>query len=222
MKRQQQASGNARGDVGMANGVTAAGMLVLVVDDDVDARTVWTECLFHLGYRSLCASTGEEGIRMAIEERPRAILMDVTMPGMGGIEATRSLKTDARTRDSLVIVVTACETEIFAEALAAGCDAYFCKPFNAFALDGILRLLTVPQRRGRGSPVVKRCACGRSYTRDEWSRLRLYGGMHIPDSGEAIEVRSCDCGWYIVMPARGGPDGRSDHRPATRFAHGPT
>jgi CheY-like chemotaxis protein len=220
MKRQHHEAPDARGDPGIPKRIVAEGTLVLVVDDDRDARLVWTECLSHLGYRSLCAPTGEDGIRVAIEEHPRAILMDVTMPGIGGIEATRRLKADPRTRDSLVIVVTACEPAVFAEALAAGCDAYFCKPFNAFALDGILRLLTTPQRRAGGSPVVKRCACGRSYTRDELSQLRLYGGLQIPEGGEALEVRSCACGWYIVMPTRRPLPGKSGERPAIRFALG--
>jgi two-component system cell cycle response regulator DivK len=173
--------------------------LVLVIDDDPDARSIWVECLSHLGYRTVCASTGEEGIRVAAQERPTAILMDLSMPGIGGIEATRRIKADLRTRDSLVIVVSAHEPSIFAEARTAGCDAYFCKPFNAFGLDGILRVLTTSTRGCCGSAVVKRCACGRCYTRDEWSMLRLYGGMQIPDSGEAIEVRTCACGSYILM-----------------------
>jgi two-component system cell cycle response regulator DivK len=173
--------------------------LVLVVDDDPDARSIWIECLSHLGYRSVGASTGESGVRAAAQAPPMAILMDLGMPGMGGIEATRRIKADLRTRDCLVIVVTAHEPSIFAEARAAGCDAYFSKPFSAFGLEGILRLLRSPTSRGRTSAVVKRCACGRCYTRAEWSTLRLYGGLQIPGSGEAFEVRKCACGSYVLM-----------------------
>jgi two-component system cell cycle response regulator DivK len=220
MKRQPYEPVEAFGGRNSPKGLLADGPLVLVVDDDREARSVWAECLSHLGYRSLSASTGEEGIRVAIEERPRVVLMDVTMPGMGGIEATRHLKADERTCDCLVIVVSAHEQAIFTEALHAGCDAFFCKPFNAFALDGILRLLTT-QRLARSSPVVKRCACGRSYTYDEWSRLRFYGGVQVRNGREVLEVRNCACGWHIVMPTQLGAAGRNEVEPTFGFAPGP-
>jgi CheY-like chemotaxis protein len=175
--------------------------LVLAIDDDADARCVWEECLALHGYRFVGAATGEDGIRAARRERPSAILMDLAMPGMGGLEATRHLKADACTRDCLVIIVTSQDPSVFAQVRAAGCDAYFCKPFDAFTLSSILRVLTGQANIASRKAATKRCVCGRGYARDQWLALRLWGAMHIPDSGETIEVRDCPCGSPVLMPA---------------------
>ncbi|HSY25752.1 MAG TPA: response regulator [Polyangiaceae bacterium] len=175
--------------------------LVLAIDDDEDARCVWAECLGLHGYRFVGAATGEDGIRAARRERPSVILMDLTMPGMGGLEATRHLKADARTRESVVIIVTSQDPSVFPQVRAAGCDAYFCKPFDAFTLSSILRVLTGQTQIATRKSATKRCVCGRSYARDQWLGLRLWGAMHIPNSGETIEVRDCPCGSPVLMPA---------------------
>lgn len=175
--------------------------LVLAIDDDTDARCVWQECLALHGYRFVGAATGEDGIRAARRERPTVILMDLNMPGMGGLEATRHLKADARTRDCMVIIVTSQDPSVFPQVRAAGCDAYFCKPFDAFTLTSILRVLTGQTQISMRKSATKRCVCGRSYARDQWLGLRLWGAMHIPDSGETIEVRDCPCGSPVLMPA---------------------
>lgn len=176
--------------------------LVLAIDDDTDARCVWKECLALHGYRFVGAATGEDGIRAARRERPTVILMDLNMPGMGGLEATRHLKADARTRDSLVIIVTSQDPSVFPQGRNAGCDAYFCKPFDAFTLSSILRVLTgQTQVAKRRAAATKRCVCGRGYARDQWLGLRLWGAMHIPGSGETIEVRDCPCGSPVLMSA---------------------
>jgi CheY-like chemotaxis protein len=175
--------------------------LVLAIDDDKDARSVWAECLALHGYRFVGAATGEDGIRAARRERPSAILMDLTMPGMGGLEATRHLKADARTRDCLVIIVTSQDPSVFPHVRAAGCDAYFCKPFDAFTLTSILRVLTGQTQITHRRSALKRCVCGRGYDRDQWMGLRLWGAMHIPNSAETIEVRDCPCGSPVLMRA---------------------
>jgi CheY-like chemotaxis protein len=177
------------------------GRLILTIDDDKDARSLWAECLSLHGYRVVGEATGEDGIRAARRERPAAILMDLNMPGMGGLEATRHLKADARTRDCLVIIVTSQDPSVFPHVRAAGCDAYFCKPFDAFTLSSILRVLTGQTQSAKRKSAVKRCVCGRGYDRDQWLGLRLWGAMHIPDSGETIEVRDCPCGSPVLMPA---------------------
>jgi CheY-like chemotaxis protein len=189
-----------------ANGARVAndaanGRLILTIDDDKDARCVWAECLALHGYRVVGEATGEDGIRAARRERPAAILMDLNMPGMGGLEATRHLKADARTHDCLVIIVTSQDPSVFGEVRAAGCDAYFCKPFDAFTLSSILRVLTGQNQSTTRKSAVKRCVCGRGYGRDQWLGLRLWGAMHVPGSGETIEVRDCPCGSPVLMPA---------------------
>jgi CheY-like chemotaxis protein len=174
---------------------------VLVVEDDPDARLVYSECLTDLGYLPTTEASGERGVEAAFRAPPDAILMDLEMPGMGGLEATRRIKADPRTRDCLVIVVTGYGPTMFAEARKAGCDAYFCKPFDALALDEVLRVLTTVRGPVRSSPseIVKQCGCGRDYTRDQWVTLHLCGRIHVPGSGLALELRNCVCGSSIAV-----------------------
>jgi CheY-like chemotaxis protein len=184
-----------------ASGVSAARRRVLVVEDDPDARLIYSECLTELGYLAATEASGEQGVEAAFRAPPDVILMDLEMPGIGGIEATRRLKADARTRDCLVVVVTGYGTTMFAEARKAGCDAYFCKPFDALALDEVLRVLTAVRGPVRSLPtaIVKQCGCGREYTRDRWLALDLCGRIHIPGGRIALELRNCVCGSSIAV-----------------------
>jgi CheY-like chemotaxis protein len=173
--------------------------VVLVIDDDPDARIIWSSCLSHLGYRTATEANGEDGFRAALEQHPLAILMDLTMPVLGGLEATRRIKAHTRTRDCLVIAVTAEGTDRIGEARAAGCDAYFSKPFNAFLLDAILRAFAMLGERSYKAAVRRRCPCRREYTYPSWSALPFCGRIHSPRRDQAIEVRTCLCGHGIAM-----------------------
>ena len=179
--------------------VTPESPLVLVVEDDEDARGMYAASLAEMGYRTASESSGESGLEVALHLRPAAILMDVAMPGIDGIEATRVIKADARTRGALVIVVTAHGAMSFDAARQAGCDAYFCKPFNPFALDRILRARTLATtERTTDASTDKHCACGRVYTPEQWLALPLCGRMHLPD-GTDVELRNCKCGSSLAM-----------------------
>jgi CheY-like chemotaxis protein len=177
---------------------------VLVVEDDPDTRFVYAECLSHLGYRTARAPNGERGIQLAQRLRPGVILMDLAMPGIGGIEATRRIKADSRTRHCVIIVVTAHGTSMFDQARDAGCDGYFCKPFNAFALDHLLQLRSARPAATRSwferKHVVKRCECTRAFSLDAWLVLPLCGRMRLPGAETVLEVRNCVCGSSIIMP----------------------
>jgi len=178
------------------------GPLVLVVDDAPDARDLYAMCLDYLGYRTATATSGVRAVQAALDLLPTAILMDVAMPGdIDGIEATRRIKADPRTRHCLVVVVTAHGASKFGKARTAGCDAYFCKPFNAFALDRVLRMLTTPEERPPRppTPVVKRCGCGEEYALEKWLRLPLCGRMHSPHTGLTVELRNCRCGSSLAL-----------------------
>jgi CheY-like chemotaxis protein len=168
--------------------------LVLVVDDQEDLRRMYAKSLEAMGYRTVSVDSGEQAVDLALRLRPSAVVMDVAMPGIGGIEATRLIKTDARGRAIFIVLMTAYGTALFDEAREAGCDAYFCKPFNPFALDLVLRALQSPPPRGEPSAIIKRCGCGRSYTHREWIALPLCGRMHLPGGPEILELRNCPCG----------------------------
>jgi CheY-like chemotaxis protein len=112
---------------------TAAGtsvpVSVLVVDDFADNRQMYAEYLAFVGYRVAEAENGQEAVDKAMEMRPDVIVMDLSLPGMDGWEATRRLKGDARTRHIPVIALTGHALAGHSKgALEAGCDAFVTKP----------------------------------------------------------------------------------------------
>ena len=105
-------------------------LCVLVVDDYPDGREVCAEYLSFSGFRVLQAADGQEALDLAFAELPHLILMDLSLPGMDGWEATRRLKADPRTAGTPVIALTAhALASHAASARAAGADAVVTKPF---------------------------------------------------------------------------------------------
>ena len=104
---------------------------VLLVEDNEDNRTVYRTILEHFGYSVIEARNGEDGIRMAREDHPDLILMDLSLPVMDGWTATRHLKADPATRHIPVIALSAHAMSGDREkALEAGCDDYHPKPVD--------------------------------------------------------------------------------------------
>lgn len=102
---------------------------ILLVEDNHDNRAIYRLILEHSGCEVLEATDGEEGIRLAREELPRVILMDISIPKIDGWEATRILKADERTRRIPIIALTAHALATDrAKAIEAGCDGYLAKP----------------------------------------------------------------------------------------------
>jgi CheY-like chemotaxis protein len=116
---------------------------VLVVEDFEDTRFLMRMELEQRGYRVVEAVNGEEGVEKALAERPRIILMDIGLPVLDGIAATRALRQREEMRDVLIVALTAHhETEYRANALSAGCDAYLTKPIDFdWLIDLLSRLL---------------------------------------------------------------------------------
>jgi two-component system cell cycle response regulator DivK len=103
--------------------------LVLVVDDYQDAREMYAEYLGAFGFAVAEAESGDEAVAKALELLPDAIVMDLSLPGMDGWTATRTLKMDARTRAIPVVALTGnARTDAPAAAREAGCDAFLIKP----------------------------------------------------------------------------------------------
>jgi two-component system cell cycle response regulator DivK len=104
--------------------------LILVVDDVEDGRVVVGEFLELRGFELATAADGVEAVEKALALRPDLILMDVWLPKMDGLEATRRIKADPRTAGVPVLAVTAhALASARAEAEAAGCDGVITKPF---------------------------------------------------------------------------------------------
>ncbi len=112
-----------------------SGALVLVVDDYQDAREMCCEYLSYCGFRVAEARNGQEAIDKATELLPDLILMDLSLPGMDGWEATRRLKADDKTKKIPVVALTGHALAGHSEgAKAAGCDAFITKPCMPDAL----------------------------------------------------------------------------------------
>jgi two-component system, cell cycle response regulator DivK len=103
--------------------------LILVVDDYQDAREMYAEYLQFSGFRVAEARNGNEAVAQAFSLRPDLILMDLSLPGMDGWEATRVLKSDERTRHIPVVALTGHALAGASEgARKAGCDSFVTKP----------------------------------------------------------------------------------------------
>ena len=103
--------------------------LVLVVDDYQDAREMYAEYLKASGFRVAEARNGIEAVAKAHELHPDCILMDLSLPGIDGWEATRQLKADKSTSHIPVIAITGHTSELASrDAQAAGCTSFVLKP----------------------------------------------------------------------------------------------
>jgi CheY-like chemotaxis protein len=113
----------------VADGNEGVEPLVLVVDDYADAREMYAESLLASGFRVAQATNGLEAIALAHELAPAVILMDLSLPGVDGWEATRRLKADPRTRDIPVVAVTGHSQASASQAAErAGCNRFVLKP----------------------------------------------------------------------------------------------
>ena len=106
-----------------------AGRQVLVADDNADISFAIVRLLELQGARVVLATDGQEAIDKAKSERFDAIIMDVRMPGIDGLEATRRLRLAGHRMPILALTADAVP-EQRAECLAAGCDDYLSKPFD--------------------------------------------------------------------------------------------
>jgi two-component system, cell cycle response regulator DivK len=103
--------------------------LILVVDDYQDAREMYAEYLQFSGFRVAEARNGNEAVEQAFALKPALILMDLSLPGMDGWEATRRLKADEATRHIPIVALTGHALAGASEgARRAGCDSFVTKP----------------------------------------------------------------------------------------------
>ncbi len=116
---------------------------VMVVEDFEDNRFMMRRLLEMSGYRVVEAMNGEEAVEIARREQPNLILMDLSLPLLDGLAATRRIRQHAELRDVPIVAVSAHDTADFhADALAAGCNDYVTKPIDFDQLESLLlRLL---------------------------------------------------------------------------------
>jgi len=118
---------------------------ILLAEDNEDNINTVSDYLRAKGYRVIVAREGGEAIERAREERPDLILMDIQMPGMDGLEATRRIRADASLADIPVIALTALAMPGDRErCLAAGVNEYLSKPVN---LKGLVKVVEAQLRK---------------------------------------------------------------------------
>lgn len=115
---------------------------ILVVDDFDDTRLLLRTWLERKGFRVVEAQDGMEAIAQASSASPDLIIMDLEMPQMDGLDATRRIRKVEELGTIPIVAVSAYGADQFRDqALAAGCDEYVSTPFEPDALEGIIRAL---------------------------------------------------------------------------------
>jgi len=117
---------------------------VLVVEDFEDNRFMMRRLLEMSGYRVVEAVNGNQAVEAAERERPDIILMDLSLPMLDGLAATRRIRAhDGLSKVPIVAVSAHDSADFHAEALAAGCNEYVTKPIDFDQLVQLLNRLTV-------------------------------------------------------------------------------
>jgi CheY-like chemotaxis protein len=122
--------------------------VILVVDDTSDTRDLYSLYLTSRGFKVPTAHDGLTGIEAACRHQPDVIVMDLSMPGVDGLEATRRLKADVRTSHIPVLMLTAYPLHAVRDGALDGADAFLTKPCLPADLEQHLQRLLV--RRGSG------------------------------------------------------------------------
>ena len=123
--------------------------VILIVEDNEKNMKLVRDILQHKGHATLEAVTGGEGVRLAVEQRPDLVLMDIQLPDIDGIEALRRIRADAALDAVPVIAVSASVMlDDQHKIVTSGFDAFVTKPINLKAfLDTVQRFLTEGRRR---------------------------------------------------------------------------
>lgn len=115
---------------------------VLVVDDDPDWREYVRLSLHDLGYEAMEAANGEEALEMLRHNRPDIMLLDLSMPGMGGQEVLAEMPSSRSGRGVSVVLVTAASDDVVSRALSRGGQYYLPKGSTREALSLLLESLS--------------------------------------------------------------------------------
>jgi two-component system cell cycle response regulator DivK len=113
---------------------------ILCIEDNEYNRKIVRQLISHTPYQLIEAIDGESGVALAQQQLPDLILMDVQLPKVSGLDATRTLKADPHTRHIPIIVITSFALSGDREkAVAAGADSYLAKPYSPRELLALVR-----------------------------------------------------------------------------------
>lgn len=117
---------------------------VLLVEDTEDNRFMMRRLLEMTGYRVVEAMNGEEAVRLAETEMPGVILMDLSLPVIDGLAATRLIRKLPKCNNTPIIAVSAHDSSDFqSDALQAGCNSYITKPIDFNELEELIAKMLV-------------------------------------------------------------------------------
>jgi CheY-like chemotaxis protein len=124
-------------------------ILILVVDDSADNVAVISLDLQQQGYRVVTASNGEDAVTVATQTFPNLILMDINLPTLDGLGATRRIRETDGLRDVPIVAITAFGTEGFQRAAYdAGISGYLTKPIDFDRMHLLIARLLSPSQSG--------------------------------------------------------------------------
>ena len=128
-----------------------AGRTVLIIEDNIMNLELATDLLEANGFSVLQAQNAEVGLRLAREAMPDLILMDLSLPGMDGLQATKALKSDPATRHLIVVALTAHAMKGDQEIALATCDGYLTKPIDTRVfVDTVESIIKQADSNGKG------------------------------------------------------------------------
>ena len=127
----------------------------LLVEDFEDSRFMMRRLLEMAGYAVIEASDGEQAVALAISEQPELILMDLSLPKLDGLAATRQIRQYKEARNTPIVAISAHDSpESRTEALAAGCNEYVTKPIDFDQLGEVLKHFLSPEQKGNTRPTA--------------------------------------------------------------------
>jgi DNA-binding response OmpR family regulator len=104
---------------------------IMAADDDPALLQMLADTLVTGGYDVATAEDGQQAVSVALEERPDLVILDVSMPELDGIQVVKRLRDDERTRDTIILLLTAVRAESAVEAsFESGANDYLVKPFT--------------------------------------------------------------------------------------------
>jgi CheY-like chemotaxis protein len=115
---------------------------ILLVEDFDDTRLMMKLWLMKKGYQVIEAEDGEEAVALAEQKHPDLIIMDLMMPGLNGLDATRRIREYQSLQQTPIVAVSAYGADQFRDkAIDAGCDEYVSTPFDPNALGELIKRL---------------------------------------------------------------------------------
>lgn len=113
--------------------------MVLIIDDNKDLASIFCEYLNMVGYEAISTLSGEEGIAVAKEQNPEAILCDIGMTGMNGYDVARYIRQDPELKDIYLVAISGYSGQADIErSVKAGFDRHLGKPINLETIKKVL------------------------------------------------------------------------------------